>query len=207
MRGPNVMKGYLNNPKATNDTFLDGWLRTGDIVKVDEEGYFFVTDRLKELIKFKGLQVAPAELEGILLSHPHVQDSAVIPQNDEAAGEVPKAYVVLKPEVPATKATADAIASFVESKVAPHKVRRIVVVNLHLIKRRNFVAASNSLESFPSRLRARSSAASSNRRMRNASKLSSRISRCLCFSFADPSSRFSLLFLFVSIGLTQIFDY
>jgi acyl-coenzyme A synthetase/AMP-(fatty) acid ligase len=77
----------------------DGWLHTGDIVTVDEEGYIFVVDRLKELIKYKGMQVAPAEIEGVLLTHPAIADAAVIGIPDEEAGEVPKAFVVLKEAV------------------------------------------------------------------------------------------------------------
>lgn len=70
MKGPIIMKGYINRPDATKDTIVeDGWLRTGDIAKVDEEGWFYITDRIKELIKYKGFQVPPAELEAVLLSH------------------------------------------------------------------------------------------------------------------------------------------
>ena len=109
--GPQVMKGYLNNPQATAITVdADGWLHTGDIGYADEDGYFWIVDRVKELIKYKGLQVAPAELEGILLTHPAVADAAVIGLPDEEAGEVPKAFVVLKPQ---GEATADEIMAFV----------------------------------------------------------------------------------------------
>ena len=103
IRGPQVMKGYLNNPGATAGTIdEDGWLHTGDIGHVDAEGHWYIVDRLKELIKYKGFQVPPAELEGLLLTHPAVADSAVIPVPDEEAGEVPKAFVVLKPGSVAT---------------------------------------------------------------------------------------------------------
>ena len=79
VRGPNIMKGYWNKPQATEETFGPGrWLKTGDVAYVDEEGHFFIVDRKKELIKVKGLQVAPAELEAMLLDHPEVQDAAVI---------------------------------------------------------------------------------------------------------------------------------
>lgn len=126
VRGPNVMGGYLNNPQATAQTLdADGWLHTGDIGYVDAEGYTYVVDRVKELIKYKGMQVAPAELEGHLLAHPAVADSAVIPSPDEEAGEVPKAYVVLKGE-----ATPEEIMAFVAERVAPHKkVRRCEIVD------------------------------------------------------------------------------
>jgi acyl-coenzyme A synthetase/AMP-(fatty) acid ligase len=91
-------------------------LHTGDIGYVDEDGHFFIVDRLKELIKYKGLQVPPAELEAVLLTHPAVADAAVIPYPDEDAGEVPKAIVVLK-----TPTEAEAIMEFVAERVAPHK--------------------------------------------------------------------------------------
>ena len=97
IRGPQVMKGYLNNPEATARTIdADKWLHTGDIGYADEDGHFFVVDRAKELIKYKGLQVPPAELEAVLLTHPSVADAAVIPYPDDEAGEVPKGIVVLR---------------------------------------------------------------------------------------------------------------
>lgn len=119
IRGPQVMKGYLNNPSATRNCIdSDGWFRTGDIGKVDSDGYWFITDRLKELIKYKGFQVPPAELEALLLTHPAVMDSAVVPQPDPEAGEVPKAFVVLKPD---TDVSADDIKAFVAEHVASYK--------------------------------------------------------------------------------------
>ncbi|MCB0051081.1 MAG: AMP-binding protein, partial [Caldilinea sp.] len=124
VRGPQVMKGYLNNPQATANTVdTDGWLHTGDIGFADEDGYFWIVDRLKELIKYKGYQVAPAELEALLLTHPAVADAAVIGVPDEEAGEVPKAFVVLKGE-----ATPEAIMAFVAEQVAPYKKIRAVEV-------------------------------------------------------------------------------
>ena len=99
----------------------------GDIGYVDDEGYFYVIDRLKELIKYKGMQVAPAELEAVVQAHPAVADAAVIPSPDEEAGEVPKAFVVLKPGV---DATAEEIMAFVAERVAPHKkVRRLEFID------------------------------------------------------------------------------
>jgi acyl-CoA synthetase (AMP-forming)/AMP-acid ligase II len=126
IRGPQVMKGYLNNPDATDATLdEDGWLHTGDIGYVDEDGFFYIVDRLKELIKYKGYQVAPAELEALLLSHPAIADVAVIPSPDEEAGEVPKAFVVLKAE-----ATPEAIMDWVAERVSPQKkVRRVEFVD------------------------------------------------------------------------------
>ena len=122
VRGPQVMLGYLNRPEATRATIDDdGWLHTGDIGHADEDGQFFIVDRLKELIKYKGMQIAPAELESVLLSHPAVADAAVVPRQDEDAGEIPHAFVVLK-----GPATADELMAFVAQQVAPYKkVRRI----------------------------------------------------------------------------------
>lgn len=124
-RGPQVMKGYLNRPDATAETIdADGWLRTGDLCRADEDGYLYVVDRLKELIKYKGLQVAPAELEAVLLSHPEVADAAVVGSSDEEAGELPKAFVVAKGDP-----TAEEVMSFVAERVAPHKkVRKVEFV-------------------------------------------------------------------------------
>jgi 4-coumarate--CoA ligase len=119
VRGPQVMKGYLNNERATADTITDeGWLRTGDIGHVDGDGHVFVVDRLKELIKYKGFQVAPAELEALLLTHPAVADAAVVGRPDEEAGEVPAAYVVLRP---GSEASADEIIAFIDGQVAHYK--------------------------------------------------------------------------------------
>ena len=117
VRGPQIMMGYLNNPGATADTIdADAWLHTGDIGYADEDGHFFIVDRAKELIKYKGYQVPPAELEAVLLTHPCIGDAAVIPCPDDEAGEVPKAIVVLKQPV-----KADAILEYVAERVAPHK--------------------------------------------------------------------------------------
>lgn len=99
VKGPQVMKGYLNNPAATDDCLDEnGWLRTGDLACFDEDGYLYVRDRVKELIKYKGFQVAPAELEDVLLSIPGVLDAAVIGAPDAEAGEVPVAFVVSAPD-------------------------------------------------------------------------------------------------------------
>lgn len=120
------MKGYLNNPEATASCIdTEGWFHSGDIGHVDEAGYLYVVDRLKELIKYKAMQVAPAELEAVLLSHPAIADAAVIPSPDEEAGEVPKAFVVCSGET-----GPDDIMSFVAKRVAPYKkVRRVEFVD------------------------------------------------------------------------------
>jgi acyl-CoA synthetase (AMP-forming)/AMP-acid ligase II len=122
IRGPQVMKGYLNNDEATKITVDDdGWLHTGDMAKVDQDGYFFIVDRLKELIKYKGFQVPPAELEALLVSHPKIADAAVIPVPDEEAGEIPKAYVVTREEIDGSE-----IMAYVAEHVAPYKKIRLV---------------------------------------------------------------------------------
>jgi acyl-CoA synthetase (AMP-forming)/AMP-acid ligase II len=128
VRGPQVMKGYLNNPTATaNMRDADGWLHTGDIGYADADGYFYIVDRLKELIKYKAFQVAPAELEAVLLGHAAIADAAVIPSADEEAGEVPKAFIVLKP---GASAAADEIIAYVAERVAPHKkIRRLEFID------------------------------------------------------------------------------
>ncbi|KAM0949771.1 putative AMP-dependent synthetase/ligase, AMP-binding, AMP-binding enzyme domain, ANL [Dioscorea sansibarensis] len=98
LRGPYIMKGYFKNEEATKGTLdLEGWLRTGDLCYIDDDGYLFIVDRLKELIKYKGYQVAPAELEALLLTHPDITDAAVIPFPDKEAGQFPMAYIVRRP--------------------------------------------------------------------------------------------------------------
>ena len=124
LRGPQLMRGYLHNPEATARTLTaDGWLRTGDIVEVDDDGTFRVVDRLKELIKYKAYQVAPAELEALLRMHPAVADAAVIPVLDPERGELPKACVVLRADV-----EPEALMAWVAERVAPYKRIRVVEV-------------------------------------------------------------------------------
>jgi acyl-CoA synthetase (AMP-forming)/AMP-acid ligase II len=128
VRGPQVMKGYLNNPQATAATVdADGWLRTGDLGYVDADGHLYVVDRLKELIKYKGFQVPPAELEAVLLRHPDLADAAVIGLPDDEAGEIPVGYVVLRPGAEASPAE---IMRFVAGEVAHYKqLRRLEVID------------------------------------------------------------------------------
>jgi acyl-CoA synthetase (AMP-forming)/AMP-acid ligase II len=124
VRGPQLMRGYLHDPEATARTITaDGWLRTGDVVEAGDDGTFRVVDRLKELIKYKAYQVAPAELEGLLRTHPAVADAAVVPQQDPACGEIPKACVVLREDV-----DPDALMAWVAERVAPYKRVRAVEV-------------------------------------------------------------------------------
>ncbi|HEX5541315.1 MAG TPA: AMP-binding protein [Micromonospora sp.] len=125
VRGPQVMRGYLNAESATAAVlYADGWLRTGDLCRIDSDGYLFVVDRVKELIKYKGYQVAPAELEAVLSAHPLVADAAVVRSPDQEAGEIPKAFVVAREPV-----SADALMTWVAERVAPHKrIRRVEFV-------------------------------------------------------------------------------
>ena len=122
------MKGYLNNESATKNTIDDdGWLHTGDIGHIDADGHLFIVDRLKELIKYKGFQVPPAELEALLLTHPQIADAAVIGLPDDEAGEIPAAYVVLKQGQDTTAAD---IQRFVADKVANYKqIRKVTFID------------------------------------------------------------------------------
>ena len=124
VRGPQVMKGYFDNAQATAETLTeDGWLRTGDIVRQDADGYMWIVDRKKELIKYKGFQVPPAELEGILLEHPGIADAAVIGKQDLESGEVPRAFVV---RAPGAEMSDEDVMGFVADKVATFKYVREV---------------------------------------------------------------------------------
>ena len=128
VQGPQVMLGYLNNQAATDATLdRDGWLHTGDIGHIDADGHLWIVDRLKELIKYKGFQVPPAELEALLLTHPAVADAAVVGLPDEEAGEIPVAHVVLRP---GAEATPEEIQAYVAGRVATYKqIRRVIVTD------------------------------------------------------------------------------
>ncbi|TYJ25590.1 hypothetical protein E1A91_A07G060500v1 [Gossypium mustelinum] len=128
LRGPTVMKGYVGDEKATAETLdSEGWLKTGDICYFDSEGFLYVVDRLKELIKYKAYQVPPAELEHLLHSHPEIVDAAVIPYPDEEAGQIPMAYVVRNPGSNITQAQ---VMDFIAKQVAPYKkIRRVAFIN------------------------------------------------------------------------------
>jgi acyl-CoA synthetase (AMP-forming)/AMP-acid ligase II len=123
VRAPQLLRGYRHQAQATALVDADGWLHTGDLCVFDEDGYLWVVDRLKELIKYKGAQVAPAELERVLLEHPAVADAAVVPRPDPEAGEVPVAWVVLR-----GAATGDELVAWVAERVAPYKRLRAVEV-------------------------------------------------------------------------------
>jgi long-chain acyl-CoA synthetase len=121
VKGPQVMKGYWKMAEETASVLRDGWLYTGDVGKMDEDGYFFITDRKKDLIKYKGYSVYPREIEDVLYEHPAVKLCAVIGKPDPVASEIPKAFVVLKDGATATE---DEIKKFVNEKVAPYKAIR-----------------------------------------------------------------------------------
>ena len=129
IRGPQVMKGYLGHPDATAAMIdADGWLHTGDVGHVDADGWLFVVDRVKELIKYKGFQVAPAELEALLLTHPGIADAAVIGVYNEDGTEVPHAYVVRQPT--ATDVSEGEVMMYVAERVAPYKrVRQVTFID------------------------------------------------------------------------------
>ncbi|MEU5178580.1 4-coumarate--CoA ligase family protein [Streptomyces longwoodensis] len=129
IRGPQVMKGYLGRPDATEAMIdRDGWLHTGDVGHVDRDGWLFVVDRVKELIKYKGFQVAPAELEALLLTHPGIADAAVIGAHDDDRNEVPHAFVVRQPT--AADLSAGEVMMYVAERVAPYKrVRRVTFID------------------------------------------------------------------------------
>ncbi|KAJ9140198.1 hypothetical protein P3X46_030874 [Hevea brasiliensis] len=128
LRGPTVMKGYVGDEKATAETLdSEGWLKTGDLCYFDSQGFLYVVDRLKELIKYKAYQVPPAELEQLLQSNPEIADAAVVPYPDEEAGQIPMAYVVRKPGSSITEAQ---VMDFIAKKVAPYKkIRRVGFIN------------------------------------------------------------------------------
>jgi long-chain acyl-CoA synthetase len=127
VRGPQVMKGYWNAPEETARALRNGWLYTGDIGRVDEDGYIYIVDRKKEMIKYKSFSIAPAELEAVLLEHPDIEDCAVIGAPDADAGEIPKAFVV--PRAGRT-IDLDALARFLSGRLAGYKqIRRFEVLD------------------------------------------------------------------------------
>ncbi|KAL1554074.1 4-coumarate--CoA ligase 1 [Salvia divinorum] len=128
IRGDQIMKGYLNDPEATERTIdKQGWLHTGDIGFIDEDDELFIIDRLKEIIKYKGYQVAPAEIEALLLNHPNISDAAVVPMKDEQAGEVPVAFVV---KSNGSTITEDEIKQFISKQVIFYKrINRVFFID------------------------------------------------------------------------------
>jgi len=118
VKGPQVMKGYMKRPDETERALRNGWLYTGDIAKMDEEGYFYIVDRLKDTIKYKGYSVFPAEVENVLYTHPSIKECAVVGKPDPVAGEIPKAYIVLKE---GAKTTKDELIDHCQKRIAPYK--------------------------------------------------------------------------------------
>jgi len=123
IKGPQVMQGYWNMPDETDNVLRNGWLRTGDMARVDEEGYFFIVDRIKDLIKYRGYSVYPREIEDVMYEHPAVATAAIIGVPDEVDGEIPKAFVVLKE---GAEASEEELIEFVRERVAPYKRIRMV---------------------------------------------------------------------------------
>jgi len=127
VRGPQVMRGYWNKPQDTADVIRDGWLHTGDVGRRDDKGYVFIVDRKKEFIKYKGFGVGPAEVEAVLCEHPAVADAGVIGKANEEAGEIPKAFVQLRPNA---QATAEELIAFVKERISDYKrVREIEFID------------------------------------------------------------------------------
>src|SRR5437868_8156269 len=126
MRGPQFMLGYWNEPQATAAVLRDGWYWSGDVATRDADDYFFIVDRRKEMIKYKGFPVAPAEVEAVLLEHPAVRDCGVVGRHDDAAGELPCAFVVLRDGVVADARTEAELCGFVAERLTPYKQPREV---------------------------------------------------------------------------------
>jgi long-chain acyl-CoA synthetase len=124
MRGPQFMLGYWKSPDATAAVMQDGWYWSGDVVRVDERGLYFVVDRRKEMMKYKGFSIAPAEVEGVLLEHPAVRDCGVVSRVDEAADEIPCAFVVLREGHLETEQTTASIRDFVGERLTHYKMPR-----------------------------------------------------------------------------------
>ena len=125
VKGPNVMQGYLNRVRETKETIRDGWLMTGDIGKIDEEGYIYILDRKKDMILVRGMNVYPREIEEVLYSHPSVAEAAVVGRTDSRRGEVPVAVISLKE---GASATPQEIVHFCARSLAPYKVPRTVLI-------------------------------------------------------------------------------
>jgi acyl-coenzyme A synthetase/AMP-(fatty) acid ligase len=124
MRGPQFMLGYWRDPQASSAVLRDGWYWSGDIVRRDQQDFYYVLDRRKEMIKYKGFPVAPAEVEALLLEHPAVRDCGVIARPDECAGEVPVAFVVLRQGFAASRRLQEELCEFVAERLSPYKQPR-----------------------------------------------------------------------------------
>ena len=124
MRDPQFMMGYWKSPEATADVMRDGWYWSGDVATRNDDGYYFIVDRRKEMIKYKGFPVAPAEVEAVLLEHPAVRDCGVVARPDDEAGEIPCAFVVLRDEFADAEKIRGEICAFVAERLAHHKQPR-----------------------------------------------------------------------------------
>ena len=131
IKGPQVMKGYWKNPEITNNTIIDGWLRTGDLARMDEQGYFYIEGRAKDIIKYKGYKVMPREVEEKLYEHPAILEVGVVSAPDENIGETIKAYIVLKPEYKDGKITERNIIDWAKERLAAYKYpRQVEFINI-----------------------------------------------------------------------------
>ena len=126
LKGPNVMQGYWNREEETKAIFVNGWLRTGDIAKMDEDGFFYIVDRAKDMILASGFNVYPREVEEILFQHPAVAEAAVIGVPHEYRGETVVAFVILKPSFAPTEETREKILAFCKEQLTPYKVPKIL---------------------------------------------------------------------------------
>jgi acyl-coenzyme A synthetase/AMP-(fatty) acid ligase len=126
MRGPQFMLGYWKEPQVTAAVVRDGWYYSGDVVRTDADGFYYVLDRRKEMIKYKGFPVAPAEVESVLLEHPAVRDCGVVARPSPEAGEIPCAFVVLRDSSVASAALESELRAFVADRLAHHKQPREV---------------------------------------------------------------------------------
>jgi acyl-coenzyme A synthetase/AMP-(fatty) acid ligase len=126
MRGPQFMKGYWKQPEATTAVLRDGWYWSGDIVTRDSEGFYRVVDRRKEMIKYKGFSVAPAEVEAVLLEHPAVRECGVVGRPDDTAGEIPVAFVALHDGFVTCKKMEEELCEFVGERLTHYKQPRQV---------------------------------------------------------------------------------
>ena len=131
IKGPQVMKGYWKSPEETNKTIIDGWLRTGDLARMDEQGYFYIEGRTKDIIKYKGYKVMPREVEEKLYEHPAILEAGVVSAPDPNIGETIKAYVVLKPEYKDGKVIEREIFEWAKERLAGYKYpRKIEFINV-----------------------------------------------------------------------------
>jgi len=124
MRGPQFMLGYWKSPEATDAVLRDGWYWSGDVVRVDETGQYYVVDRRKEMMKYKGFSIAPAEVESVLLEHPAVRDCGVVSRVEADGEEIPCAFVVVREDELPTQQTSDSVLTFMGKRMANYKVPR-----------------------------------------------------------------------------------